>query len=69
MLQNVSESKAESCKTTHNFFVLEEGRLNSLLQTYKLVVLKEIQAFKNAIRVVEQTEVEMVVLIGLVVYY
>ena len=37
MLQNVSESKA-----THNFFVLEEGRSNSLLQTYKLVVLKEI---------------------------
>ena len=43
MLQNVSESKAESYETTHNFFVLEEGRSNSLLQTYKLfVVLKEI---------------------------
>ena len=42
MLQNVSESKAERYKTTHNFFVLEEGRSNSLLQTYKLVVLKEI---------------------------
>ena len=43
MLQDVSESKAESYETTHNFFVLEEGRSNSLLQTYKLfVVLKEI---------------------------
>ena len=42
MLQNVSESKAERWKTTHNFFVLEDGRSNSLLQTYKLVVLKEI---------------------------
>ena len=42
MLQNVSESKAERYKTTHNFFVLEDGRSNSLLQTYKLVVLKEI---------------------------
>ena len=59
MLQNVSESKAESYKTTHNFFVLEEGRSNSLLQTYKLVVSKEILAFKNAIRVVERTEVEI----------
>ena len=59
MLQNVSESKAESYKTTHNFFVLEEGRSNSLLQTYKFVVLKEMQAFKNAIRVVERTEVEI----------
>ena len=59
MLQNVSESKAESYKTTHNFFVLEEGRSNSLLQTYKFVVLKEILAFKNAIRVVERTEVEI----------
>ena len=39
---NVSESKAESYKTTHNFFVLEDGRSNSLLQTYKLVILKEI---------------------------
>ena len=69
MLENVSESKAESHKTTHNFFVLEEGQSNSLLQTYKLVVLKEIQVFKHAIRVVERFEVEMVVLIGLVVYY
>ena len=51
MLQNVSESKAERYKTTHNFFVLEDGRSNSLLQTYKLVVLKEIWALKNAIRV------------------
>ena len=59
MLQNVSESKAESYKTTHNFFVLQEGRSNSLLQTYKFVVLKEMQAFKNAIRVVERTEVEI----------
>ena len=59
MLQNVSESKAESYKTTHNFFVVEEGRSNSLLQTYKFVVLKEMQAFKNAIRVVERTEVEI----------
>ena len=59
MLQNVSESKAESYKTTHNFFVLEEGRSNSSLQTYKFVVLKEILAFKNAIRVVERTEVEI----------
>ena len=42
MLQNVSESKAESNKITHNFFVLEDGRSNSLLQTYKLVALKEI---------------------------
>ena len=42
MLQNVSESKAESYKTTHNFFVLGEGRSSSLLQTYKFVVLKEI---------------------------
>ena len=42
MLQNVSESKAESYKTTHNFFVLEEGRSNSLLQTYKLVVLRAV---------------------------
>ena len=42
MLQNVSESKAERYKTTHNFFVLEDGRSNSLLQTYKLVELKEI---------------------------
>ena len=42
MLQNVSESKAESYKTTLNFFVLEERRSNSLLQTYKLVVVKEI---------------------------
>ena len=42
MLQNVSESKAESYETTHNFFVLEEGRSNSLLKTYKFVVLKEI---------------------------
>ena len=42
MLQNVSESKAERYKTTHNFFVLEDGRSNCLLQTYKLVVLKEI---------------------------
>ena len=43
MLQNVSESKAESYKATQNFFVLEEGRSNGLLQTYKLfVVLKEI---------------------------
>ena len=67
MLQNVSESKAESYKTTHNFFVLEEVRSNSLLQSYKLVVLKEIKAFKNAVSVVERTEVEMVVLIGLVV--
>ena len=58
-LQNVSESKAESYKTTHNFFVLEEGRSNSSLQTYKFVVLKEILAFKNAIRVVERTEVEI----------
>ena len=66
MLQNVSESKAESYKTTHNFFVLEEVRSNSLLQTYKLVVLKEIKAFKNAVSVVERTKVEMVVLIGLV---
>ena len=33
MLQNVSESKAERYKTTHNFFVLEDGRSNSLLQT------------------------------------
>ena len=32
-----TESKAESYKTTHNFFVLEEGRSNSLLQTYKLI--------------------------------
>ena len=31
-----------SYNTTHNFFVLEDGRSNSLLQTYKLVVLKEI---------------------------
>ena len=59
MLQNVSQGKAESYKTTHNFFVLEEGRSNSLLQTYKFVVLKEILAFKNAIRVVERTEVEI----------
>ena len=50
MLQNVSESTAERYKTTHNFFVLEDGRSNSLLQTYKLVVLKEIWALKNAIR-------------------
>ena len=42
MLQNAYDSKAESHKTTHNFFVLEEGRSNSLLQTYKLVVLNEI---------------------------
>ena len=42
MLQTVSEGKAENYKATHNFFVLEEGRLNSLLQTNKLVVLKEI---------------------------
>ena len=42
MLQNVSERKAERYKTTPNFFVLEDGRSNSLLQTYKLVVLKEI---------------------------
>ena len=41
MLQNVSESKAERYKTTHNFFVLEDGRSNSLLQTYKLVVPRE----------------------------
>ena len=41
MLQNVSESKAERYKTTHNFFVLEDGRSNGLLQTYKPVVLKE----------------------------
>ena len=54
--------------TTHNFFVLEDGRSNSLLQTYKLLVLKDIQAFKNKIRVVEPTEVKRVVLIGLVVY-
>ena len=39
---NVSESKAESYKTTHNFFVLEDGRSNSLLQTYKLLILQEI---------------------------
>ena len=42
MLQNVSESKAERYKTTYNFFVLEDGPSNSLLQTYKLVALKEI---------------------------
>ena len=42
MLQNVSASKAERYKTTPNFFGLEDGRSNSLLQTYKLVVLKEI---------------------------
>ena len=42
MLQNVSERKAERYKTTPNFFVLEDGRSNSLLQTYKLVALKEI---------------------------
>ena len=48
-----------SYNTTHNFFVLEDGRSNSLLQTYKFVVLKEMQAFKNAIRVVERTEVEI----------
>ena len=59
MLQNVSESKTESYKTNHNFFVLEEGRSNSLLQTYKLVVLKEKKKKKNAIRVVERTEVEI----------
>ena len=57
-----------SYNTTRNFFVLEDGRSNSLLQTYKLLVLKEIQVFKNKIRVVEPTEVKRVVLIGLVVY-
>ena len=63
MLQIImSESKAESYKTTHNFFVLEDGRSNSLLQTYKLLILQEIQAFKNRIPVMERTEVEMVVL-------
>ena len=31
-----------SYNITHNFFVLEDGRSNSLLQTYKLLVLKEI---------------------------
>ena len=35
-------AKAESYKTTHNFFVLEDGRSNSLLQTYKLLILQEI---------------------------
>ena len=59
---NVSESKAESYKTTHNFFFLEDGRSNSLLQTYKLLILQEIEALKNRIPVMEQTEVEMVVL-------
>ena len=38
----MSESKAESYKTTHNFFLLEDGRSNSLLQTYKLLILQEI---------------------------
>ena len=52
-----------SYNTSHNFFVLEDRRSNSLLQTYKLVVLKEILAFKNTIRVVERTEVKRVVLI------
>ena len=66
MLQNVSESKAESYKTTHNFFVLEDGRSNSLLQTYKLVGHI---GFEKCNTCVERTEVEMVVLIGLVVYY
>ena len=42
MLQNVSESKAESYKTAHNFSVLEDGRSNSLLQSYKLLILQEI---------------------------
>ena len=40
MLQTVSDGKAENYKATHNFFVLEEGRSNRLLQTNKLVVLK-----------------------------
>ena len=31
-----------SYNTTRNFFVLEDGRSNSLLQTYKLLVLKDI---------------------------
>ena len=35
--KETTESKAESYKTTHNFFDLEEGRSNSLLQTYKLI--------------------------------
>ena len=63
MLQIImSESKAESYKTTHNFFVLEDGRSNSLLQTYKLLILQEIKALKNKIPVTERTVVEMVVL-------
>ena len=42
MLENVSESTAERYETTHNFFVLEDGRSNSLLQTYNLLILQEI---------------------------
>ena len=42
---NVSESKAESYnKTAHSFFVSGDGRSNRLLQTYKLIVLKEMEA-------------------------
>ena len=62
MLQNVSESKAARYKTTHNFFVLEDGRSNSLLQTYKLLIFQEIYALKNGITVMERTEVEKIVL-------
>ena len=68
MLQNVSESKAERYKTTHNFFVLEDDRSNSLLQTYKQASsIKRNIGFEKCNTCVERTEVAMVVLIGLVV--
>ena len=61
--------KAESCKNP--FFVLENGNLNIVLKTYKFEVLNKIYAFKNTICAVEpvkRTEIQMVVLTGLVVY-
>ena len=64
MLQNVSESKAERYKTTHNFFVLEDGRSKSLLQTLYACSIKRNIGFEKR---VERTGVAMVVLISLVV--
>ena len=57
------KAKLKAIKPLTISLFLECGRSNILLQTYKLVVLKEILAFKNRIPVVEQTEAEMVALI------
>ena len=68
MFQNVSGSKAERYKITHNFFVLEDGRSNSLLQTYKQACsIKRNIGFEKCNTCVERTEVAIVVLIGFVV--